>query len=302
MKGDVLLSIKDLTDLQNNINKSLEAQNVFGTVTPNFQPLWINDITRLNAQNFNSKMYVSIKEYIQKLAAETYQVAMTQLSDVIQLNAGWKPTLDIEAVNFTSEIHNDYNNNTAEGSFQSVFGINNQTNPDVAGQFIVGQFANTDDQIIFAVGLGTAELRKNGLSVSLDGTTTTSRLNLTEEVDGSIESIAATVKYVNAKFYEEQLRAQDVEAHKQPIFSDVTHDSTNLYLEIFHSSCDPEEDVPVPVTTLVLRNSNQQNIMLRGIADPQQDSDAVSRGYLNSEFEKRESATWIIDCGTSVDV
>ena len=65
-KGDVLLSIKDLTDLQNNINKSLEAQNVFGTVTPNFQPLWINDITRLNAQNFNSKMYVSIKEYIQE--------------------------------------------------------------------------------------------------------------------------------------------------------------------------------------------------------------------------------------------
>lgn len=296
------MSIKDLTDLQQNVNKSLEAQNVFGTVTPNFQPLWINDITRLNAQNFNSKMYVSIKEYIQKLAAETYQVGMLQLSDVIQLNAGWKPTLDTEAANFTSEIHNDYVNNIAEGAFQSVFGINNQTNPDVAGQFIVGQFADTSGQVIFAVGLGTAEQRKNGLSVSLDGTTTTPRINLTEEVDGSIESIAATVKYVNAKFYEEQIRAQDVEEHKQPIFSNVSYDSTNLYLEIFHSSCNHEHDVPVPVTTLVLRNSNQQNVMLRGIADPQQDSDAVSRGYLNSEFEKRESATWIIDCGTSVDI
>ena len=137
-------------------------------------PTWINNVTRLNAQNLQEKLYNWLKNNYTNASNTTVKVAYEQIQRVLNFVAGVKP--DPES---TSEIHNnnpgfDPDNNTAAGNYQSIFGKGNIGNKDVDGQFIIGTYADSADvNSLLIVGVGTApEGRDNAVVIKTNGTTT----------------------------------------------------------------------------------------------------------------------------------
>lgn len=205
----------NLNELENNLRDP-----ILNTVpVPNFKPQWINNITRLNAQNLNSKMYTSIKDFTESYGKAVLSTSNTNLTNLIKLLPG-KKVSDIS----TSEIHNiDFDlasTNEALGNYQAVFGTGNKTNKDVDGQFIIGKYNKVGDNFIFAVGNGDNDnARSNALEVSLDGTIKTANINVINGIttpyvsltqiitDSSDDKYAATKKYVFDKVKTETDRA-----------------------------------------------------------------------------------------------
>lgn len=147
---------------------------------PNYSPIWVNNQTRLNASNFNDKMYKTISGYTKTLANNAYNTSADSIEKVINYNAGWRPTNDDSEVTATSELHN-YSidnegnvNNTVNGAYQSVFG-NGNILTDQEGQFVTGTFAKTTveqgkNPLLFVIGNGTDKNNtSNAFSISTKG-------------------------------------------------------------------------------------------------------------------------------------
>lgn len=147
---------------------------------PNYSPIWVNNQTRLNASNFNDKMYKTISSYTKTLANNAYNTSAYSIEKVINYNAGWRPTNDDGEVTATSELHNyiidnEGNvNNTVTGAYQSVFG-NGNILTDQEGQFVIGTFAKTTveqgkNPLLFVIGNGTDKNNtSNAFSISTKG-------------------------------------------------------------------------------------------------------------------------------------
>lgn len=221
----------DINSLKDNLNKSLADVSTKGIPSANFEPVWINNITRLNAQNFNACMYPTIASYITGYGNAVFEGSNEQLSNLLSILPGYKVT-DTS----TSEIHNlnsDLSStNEADGAYQAVFGIGNITNTSVDGQFILGKYNTISDNFIFAIGNGTNETnRSNAFEVSNSGEIKVSNIAVTEGIvtayvkittaitDTSDDTYAATKKYVFDKVKEESERAQEVENNKQDKFA-----------------------------------------------------------------------------------
>lgn len=207
----------------NDLNKNLSNTNPNTVPVPNFRPQWINNITRLNAQNLNSKMYASIKDFTESYGKAVLSTSNENLSNLLKLLPG-KKVSDTS----TSEIHNIDSNlsstNEANGNYQAVFGTGNKTNKDVDGQFILGQYNKVGDNFVFAVGNGTSDTnRSNALEITDTGELKTSSISVitgittpyvkitTAITDTSDETYAATKKYVFDKVKTETDRAIGVE-------------------------------------------------------------------------------------------
>ena len=186
--------------------KTISSNDV---ISPNFKPVWINNVTRLNAQNLNENMYRSINSYVSEVANKSYELSNEQISLVLNQLAGYRPDPDS-----TNEIHNitisaegsGKTNNllSTEGKYQAVFGQGNETG-DVEGQFLIGNYValkSTNDDTLFAIGNGTAEnenvSRSNAFTVSTKGSVTTGSIVLKDTVtESSPSNTATTKKYVD---------------------------------------------------------------------------------------------------------
>lgn len=221
----------DINNLKDNLNKSLADVSTKGIPSANFEPVWINNITRLNAQNFNARMYPTIASYITGYGNAVFEGSNEQLSNLLSILPGYKV-----ADTSTSEIHNldsDLSStNEANGAYQAVFGIGNRTDEEVEGQFIVGRYNRISNDFVFAIGNGNSETeRSNALEISVDGELRTSGVSVingittpyvkitTAITDTSDDTYAATKKYVFDKVKEESERAQEVENNKQDKFA-----------------------------------------------------------------------------------
>lgn len=193
--------------LINNLSgKTISSNDV---ISPNFKPVWINNVTRLNAQNLNENMYRSINSYVSEVANKSYELSNEQTSLVLNQLAGYRPDPDS-----TNEIHNitisiegsGKTNNllSTEGKYQAVFGQGNETG-DVEGQFLIGNYValkSTNDDTLFAIGNGTVEnenvSRSNAFAVSTKGNVTTGSIVLRDTVtESSPSNTATTKKYVD---------------------------------------------------------------------------------------------------------
>nr|DAM46380.1 MAG TPA: hypothetical protein [Bacteriophage sp.] len=209
----------DINSLKDNLNKSLADVSTKGIPSANFEPVWINNITRLNAQNFNARMYPTIASYITGYGNAVFEGSNEQLSNLLSILPGYKVT-DTS----TSEIHNldsDLSStNEADGAYQAVFGRGNISQPTVTGQFLIGTYSDPYTDTLFAVGNGSNDNQKsNALEVTLDGTLKSSKINVTENItakyitltevitDSSNDKYAATKKYVFDKVKTESDRA-----------------------------------------------------------------------------------------------
>ena len=208
----------NITDLLGNLSKNLTEYAV-----PNFQPLWTNNVTRLNQQNLNTNMYNSIRDFVDRSSDTAYKANNDNVTNLIKLLPGVKV-----ADSSSSELHNLDSNaetkNKANGNFQAVFGKYSVAHPQVEGQFIIGQYNTVADDFIFAIGNGTDDNhRHNALEVSPTGELKTSRISITDSLqtpyikltesidDDSEDSYAATKKYVYDKVESEKIRAKAIE-------------------------------------------------------------------------------------------
>lgn len=208
---NTLPEINNTTDTIESLIDELKNEKPLTTELLNltWTPTWINNVTRLNAQNLQEKLYNCLKNNYTNASNTTVKVAYEQIQRVLNFVAGVKP--DPQS---TSEIHNnnpgfDPANNTAAGNYQSIFGKGNSGNENVDGQFIIGTYADsTDVNSLFIVGIGTApEGRDNAVVINTDGKTTfykdvdiQSSLKVTKvTITGDIEeeSDATTKKYVD---------------------------------------------------------------------------------------------------------
>lgn len=213
----------DINSLKDNLNKSLADVSTKGIPSANFEPVWINNITRLNAQNFNARMYPTIASYITGYGNAVFEGSNEQLSNLLSILPGYKVT-DTS----TSEIHNlnsDLSStNEADGAYQAVFGVGNITQPTVTGQFLIGTYTNPYTDTLFAIGNGSNNNQKsNALEVTLDGTLKSSKINVANDItakyitltevitDSSNDKYAATKKYVFDKVKTETDRATTAE-------------------------------------------------------------------------------------------
>jgi len=213
----------DINSLKDNLSKSLAEVSTKGIPSATFEPVWINNITRLNAQNFNSRMYPTIASYITGYGNAVFDGSNEQLSNLLTILPGYKVT-----DSNTTEIHNielDLSStNKAKGIYQAVFGKGNESDISVEGQFILGKYNKTGNDFIFAIGNGESDtVRSNALEVSLDGTIKTSNINVLNGIttpyvsltqiitDTSDDKYATTKKYVFDKVKTEQDRATTAE-------------------------------------------------------------------------------------------
>lgn len=213
----------DINSLKDNLNKSLADVSTKGIPSANFEPVWMNNITRLNAQNFNARMYPTIASYITGYGNAVFEGSNEQLSNLLSILPGYKVT-DTS----TSEIHNlnsDLSStNEAEGAYQAVFGVGNITQPTVTGQFLIGTYTDPYTDTLFAIGNGSNNNQKsNALEVTLDGTLKSSKINVVNDItakyitltevitDSSNDKYAATKKYVFDKVKTETDRATTAE-------------------------------------------------------------------------------------------
>lgn len=213
----------DINSLKDNLNKSLADVSTKGIPSANFEPVWINNITRLNAQNFNARMYPTIASYITGYGNAVFEGSNEQLSNLLSILPGYK----VEDTS-TSEIHNlnsDLSStNEANGAYQAVFGIGNIAQPTVTGQFLIGTYSDPYTDTLFAVGNGSNDNQKsNALEVTLDGTLKSSKINVADDItakyitltevitDSSNDKYAATKKYVFDKVKTETDRATTAE-------------------------------------------------------------------------------------------
>ena len=209
----------DINSLKDNLNKSLADVSTKGIPSANFEPVWINNITRLNAQNLNARMYPTIASYITGYGNAVFEGSNEQLSNLLSILPGYKVT-DTS----TSEIHNldsDLSStNEADGAYQAVFGVGNIAQPTVTGQFLIGTYSDPYPDTLFAVGNGSNDNQKsNALEVTLDGTLKSSKINVADDItakyitltevitDSSNDKYAATKKYVFDKVKTESDRA-----------------------------------------------------------------------------------------------
>lgn len=232
-----------IKDLETNLNSDLKSitDNV---PSANFNPVWINNITRLNAQNLNEKMYKSIDTYVQGYGNAVFEGSNSQLKNLLGILPGYKVSDES-----TSEIHNIESDlsstNEANGKYQAVFGKGNITNTSVDGQFIIGKYNNISDNFIFAIGNGTSETnRSNAFEVSNSGEVKVSNIAVTEGVVTPYVKITGTVtddtyatnkKYVDTKVEEESERAQAAEDEIRTLASSAFH---------FKGSKDSYDDLP----------------------------------------------------------
>ena len=97
---------------------------------PNYSPIWVNNQTRLNASNFNDKMYKTISGYTKTLANNAYNTAAYSIEKVINYNAGWRPTNDDNEVTATSELHNYIIDNDGNVNLSEDIKVNRGSDPD----------------------------------------------------------------------------------------------------------------------------------------------------------------------------
>lgn len=220
-----------IKDLETNLNSDLKSitDNV---PSANFNPVWINNITRLNAQNLNEKMYKSIDTYVQGYGNAVFEGSNSQLKNLLGILPGYKVSDES-----TSEIHNIESDlsstNEANGKYQAVFGKGNITSTSVDGQFIIGKYNNISDNFIFAIGNGTNETtRSNAFEVSNSGEVKVSNIAVTEgvvtpyvKITGTItdDTYATNKKYVDTKVEEESERAQAAEDEIRTLASSAFH-------------------------------------------------------------------------------
>ena len=212
----------DINSLKDNLSKSLADVSTKGIPSANFEPVWINNITRLNAQNFNARMYPTIASYITGYGDAVFKGSNEQLFNLLTILPGYKVSDSIP-----TEIHNieaDLSStNKASGNYQAVFGIGNTTGSTI-GQFITGQYNRISDDFIFAIGNGSSDTeRSNALEVSADGELKTSSVSVINGItapyvkittaisDTSDNTYAATKKYVFDKVKTETDRATAAE-------------------------------------------------------------------------------------------
>lgn len=202
----------------------------------NFKPNWVNNVTRLNAQNFNNIFYKSLKDNIKNAVNKAYSETNEGLLNMITLLPGYKPSNTS-----TSEIHNTEiptgteHTNHASGEYQAAFGKHNVTSKDAEGQFLTGLYSSVDENILFAIGNGTKESRSNALSVTKSGNLTISGTFATTNIttnyitlenaitDSSNDTYAATKKYVFDKVKQETERAIEVENSIKSLASSAFH-------------------------------------------------------------------------------
>lgn len=232
-----------IKDLETNLNSDLKSitDNV---PSANFNPVWINNITRLNAQNLNEKMYKSIDTYVQGYGNAVFEGSNSQLKNLLCILPGYKVSDES-----TSELHNIESDlsstNEANGNYQAVFGKGNITNTSVDGQFILGKYNNISDNFIFAIGNGTSETnRSNAFEVSDGGEIKVSNITVTEgivtpyvKITGTVtdDTYATNKKYVDTKVEEESERAQAAEDEIRTLASSAFH---------FKGSKDSYDDLP----------------------------------------------------------
>ena len=137
-----------------------------------FEPKWINNVTRLNQQNLQIKLYECLKKNYQTTGTTVSKDIYEKLNRIVTFLGGTRS--DPQS---NSEVHNNEvtfeTNNTAAGKYQSVFGQGNTSDKGVDGQFIIGTYADSkkDENSLFIVGVGTTEGRDNAVVIKTDGTT-----------------------------------------------------------------------------------------------------------------------------------
>ena len=193
-------------------------------MTFTIKPYWINDVTRLNAQNFNNILYSSMKTNIQAAVNNGYSDTNNELKNILTILPGFKVS-DTS----TSEIHNTEtgdgttSKNKSNGNYQAIFGKENIATK-VEGQFLAGTFTDVNNDTLFAIGNGTnLQNRSNAFTVNTDGkmiisgsfntpNISTNYIVLNNSItDNSNDKYAATKKYVFDKVSAETTRATNVE-------------------------------------------------------------------------------------------
>ena len=246
----------NIEQLQERLTGSIQDIPGSNVPTANFSPVWINNITRLNAQNLNEKMYKSINTFVQGYGDAVFRGSNSQLSNLLKLLPGYKVS-DTS----TSEIHNSElivvegkeklsSTNEASGNYQAVFGIGNETVSTVDGQFITGQYNRISDDFILAIGNGNSDTeRSNALEVSADGELKTSNISVINgitapyvKITGSItdETYATNKNYVDTKVDEESERAKAAEDEIRTLAASAFH---------FKGSKDSYEELPTTGNT-----------------------------------------------------
>lgn len=141
-----------------------------------FEPQWINNVTRLNQQNLQIKLYECLKKNYQTTGTTVSEDIYEKLNRIVSFLGGIRSTPQSN-----SEVHNNEvtfeTNNTATGNYQSVFGKGNNSNADVDCQFIIGTYADStteyeEEKPLFVAGIGSSDTdRANAVVIKTDGTT-----------------------------------------------------------------------------------------------------------------------------------
>ena len=155
-----------------NLNILSEAKNTSRVK----EPYWTNNVTRLNESNMNN-LRDNLITYLDQSISRTYNHLTEDITtEIIDRNAGWRSfEVDGFTRDYLGEIFNDYSNNTAESKYSSVFGENNHIGINQDGQFVIGRYANTEEEAngvyaLFVIGNGTSnENRHNAIIVKTDG-------------------------------------------------------------------------------------------------------------------------------------
>lgn len=181
-------------------------------------PNWVNDYTRLNAENVN-KMRENIYKYVEEVTTQSLVQENEVVKDLVEDTVGEKYPNN----NSTGEIFNDYENNQASGDYSHVGGTNSEASGKASfthginlkataqAQAVFGQFNEQNDNALFIVGNGTYSNHNNAFEVldtgsatlQTQGTTDNSLVinktlnNKVSEINNSITAITEDITNIN---------------------------------------------------------------------------------------------------------
>lgn len=206
-----------------------------------FNPTWVNNITRLNANNLNNNMYGSIKTSILETVKSGSSIAENPVKRVIDNLPGILVNNTSNLPFANSAIYNDFTNNEANGSYQNIFGVGNKSVTDSAvGQVIIGKYANSQKQVTVpgsgtfiaknaSLIIGTGSERQTDTGLMVFGDTLVNGKTPMENYD-SITAInnndIANKNYVFQGLYQLDNKFEDKFAEKQDVLRDATITTT----------------------------------------------------------------------------
>lgn len=290
------------------INQTPTDQGLYSQMTSRFKT-WINNQTRLNATNMN-ELVAFIRAYSEEVGNNIEQAISLTLTNLVELNAGWKVNPDTIAQDGSRTVHNgelfnDYANNTADGLFSSAEGThtaanganshaqNNSTTANGDNSTSMGSNTVADGENSLSGGLNSAAKGKNSIAFGSGATVDTNAENgvalgsntFVSGINGVAIGDSVNISGANS-FGAGQGLISDYDG--QVVLGKYNDNQSSSIVEVGGGTSDNAKK-----NIFVVRNDGYIFAGVDTIVDNSPDNTLAPKGYVDQEIERLDKNVWL---------